>query len=345
MSDTNSEHTVGNRDVVETLLRQAAPRPVPPASDAERVRQTVHAEWRSVTGQLRRRRRYRNLALAASVLVAVVAAFNALRVEPAAAVQVASIGKTHGSIYLLGEQAELQALPESAIVSAGQTIVTGAGAGIGLEWGTGGSLRVDERTRVEFRAPDSIYLQSGTLYFDSETPGLAASISAGSDPASLEIETPHGVVRHLGTQYMAFADEDTLSVSVREGRVEVDGTRYTGTASAGQQLTLEGSARPSVANVSSYGAAWDWIEAVAPGAELDGRTVYEFLSWVSRETGLALEFESSVAEALARSETLRGTVDTEPTNALRIWMLTVDLDWRVEGGVIHISATDSGSGG
>lgn len=347
MTQSNCSHTGGGSDAVEALLRHAAPRPAPPQRDAQLVRDTVHAEWRTLTGGLRRRRRYRNLALAASVIVAVAIAFSALRLDTALPVQVATIDKGHGPIYVLGEGSELLALPDAAIVSAGQTIVTGPGAGLGLAWGSGGSLRVDEQTRVEFNSPESVYLHSGRLYFDSEASGLVAGTSAGSvaGPASLFIETPHGVVRHLGTQYMTFADGQRLAVSVREGRVEVDGLRYRETASAGQQLTLTGTGRPSVVDFSGYGGAWDWTEAVAPAAELDGRTVHEFLDWVSRETGLAVEYESPAAEDLARSETLRGTVDSRPTNALRVWMLAVDLDWRVEGGVIRITATNSEGGG
>lgn len=346
MSDMNRHYAAGSGDAVEALLRQAEPRPAPPAGDAELVRNAVHAEWRAVTVRFRRRRLIRNLALAASVILAVAVGFNALRVDTLAPVQVATIDKSHGSIYLLGEQSMLRTLPESAVVTAGQTIVTGPGAGIGLAWGGGGSLRVDQQTRLEFRSPDSVYLESGRLYFDSGPPGLIAGVAGGPErrARSLNIDTPHGVVRHAGTQYMAYADAQTLAISVREGRVEVDGAYYSQTASAGQQLTLEGSARPRIADFDGYGAAWGWIETVAPRAQLDGRTVYDFLSWVSRETGLALEFESAAAEDLARAETLRGTVDTEPTNALRVWMLAVDLDWRVEGGVIHISTADSDGG-
>lgn len=345
MTQTNGGHTGGGSDAVEALLRHAELRPAPPPRDAQLVREAVHAEWRTLTGRLRRRRRYGNLALAASVIVAVAIAFNALRVDTALPVQVAAMDKGHGPIYVLGEDSELLALPEAAVVSAGQTIVTGASAGLGLAWGSGGSLRVDEQSRVEFLSPQSVYLHAGRLYFDSEASGLIADPPAGSGQAPLRIETPHGVVRHLGTQYMIFADGQKLAVSVRDGRVAVDGLHYSGTASAGQQLTLTGSGRPSVVDISGFGGEWEWTEAVAPAAELDGRTVHQFLDWVSRETGLAVEYESPAVEALARSEMLRGTVDTSPRNALRIWMLAVDLDWRVEGGLIRITARNSGGGG
>jgi len=333
-----TEHT---DDAVATLLGQAAPRPAPPAEDQQQVRAAVRAEWLVATGQRKSRRRVMHFAIAATVLLAVALGVNQLRVDEAMPVQVAAISKSYGSIYLLGEQSELQKLPNLAVISAGQTIVTGSDAGIGLDWGGGGSLRIDADTRIEFVSTDTVFLRSGRIYFDSQ---VAAITGSGDRVSTLQIETDHGRVRHLGTQYMTYVDEHGLSVSVREGEVAIDGDYYDQTAVAGQRLTLSGSSRPNVVNIKGYGDAWQWIESTAPATQLDGKSAREFLHWVSRETGLQLEFESEAAKQLANATMLRGTVATEPTNALRVWMMGVDLDWRVQGGVIYVSAIDSGSG-
>ncbi len=338
MSERTDAKATGNDDVVEALLRQASPRPVPPAADQRRVREAVRAEWQDVTGRHRRRRRVRAFALAASVLVAVIAALAALSPPAPPPIQVATVDRSHGAVYLLGERSELRALPASKVISAGQSVMTGDGAGLGLAWRNGGSLRLGENTRLEFRAPDTVLLRSGHVYFDSEAPMLAAGAAGGPQVTELRIETPHGSVRHVGTQFMTFTDEDELTVSVREGEVIVATRYYAQTASAGEQLRVSGNARPSVVDFRAYGPAWAWIESTAPAAALDGRTVQEFLHWVARETGLALAFEDEAAERLARTETLRGTVDTEPTEALRVWMLGVDLEWRIESGVIRVRA-------
>jgi ferric-dicitrate binding protein FerR (iron transport regulator) len=346
MSESGKDDALRSNDAIEALLQHAVPRPVPPAADKALVRDAVHAEWQAVSRGYSRRQQFRNFAIAATVLMALVVAFNALRVENAAPVHVATINKSHGAIYLLGDGSELRELTDLATVTAGQIILTGADAGIGLQWQNGGSLRVAANSRVELLTADSVYLRSGRLYFDSMRSALApvAANQPSAAEAQLVIDTPHGSVAHLGTQYMAFVDAERLAVSVREGEVRVDGRFYEETASAGQQLTLTGGGRPGVVNISRYGDAWAWAEATAPAAELDGRTVYEFLLWVSRETGLELEFEADSAAELARKERLRGTVDTEPTNALRIWMLGVDLDARVEGGVIYVNRTEPARG-
>ncbi|MDH3614518.1 MAG: FecR family protein [Gammaproteobacteria bacterium] len=329
-------------EAVEELLEHAAPRPAPPSDDEEIVRDAVYAQWQTVTGRRRTRRRMTQFAIAATVLLAVAVSFNALQVSDVEPLQVATIGKSHGSIYLLGEQSELHEMTDLTAISAGQVIVTGDAAGIGLEWGNGGSLRIDENTRIEFRSADSVYLQSGRIYFDSQPSQSVAAITG----SGFEITTDHGSVKHVGTQYMTLADADRLTVSVREGRVAVDGV-YVAEAVAleGQQLTVSGGARPTVVNFSGHGEAWNWVEATAPAADVDGRTVDEFLQWVGRETGLQVAYESPAAEEKAREGVLFGNVDMDmdPRDKLQFRMSGEDLDYRIDGGTINVSAIDSGS--
>jgi ferric-dicitrate binding protein FerR (iron transport regulator) len=241
-------------------------------------------------------------------------------------------------------------MTDLASISAGQFIVTDNNAGIGLEWGSGGSLRVDKNTRIEFMSADSVYLHSGQLYFDSEPSTLSASISAGSNEivaavtgSGFEIETDHGLVRHLGTQYMTLADADKLSVRVREGEVAVDGVYVEeAVAVAGQQMTLSGGARPSLLDIDRFGEAWDWIEATAPVADVDGRSVDEFLTWIGRETGLQISYASPDAKQMAQNGVLRGNVDMAPRDELAFRMSGEDLSYRIDGGTIYVSI-DSGS--
>lgn len=344
MKKPGDENTVSADIAVEALLEHAAPRAAPPAEDERIVRDAVHAEWLDVTGKRRIRRRAAGLAIAATVVLAIAATFSAIFLSGAAPQQVAAINKSHGSIYLLGEQSELHEMVDFSSISAGQTIVTGSGSGLGLSWSNGGSLRIDQNTRIEFISADTVFLRSGRIYFDSTPSGLVAGGPGSRKETAFIVETEHGVVTHLGTQYMAYTDSERLSVSVREGRVAVDGTFYDETAEEGEQLTMRGSARPNVVNMQTYGGAWDWIEATSPAASVDGRTVYEFLRWVGRETGLKVEYQSDAAEAIARSGTLKGTVNQQPTKALDFWLQGEVLDWVIEEGIIKVSATESVSG-
>jgi FecR-like protein len=336
MNSSGHNRNTGSGDALEILLRQASPRPVPPQRDQAIVREAVHAEWKSVTGTRRTRLNLAAFGLAATVLLAIFVLFDSLRVAGVADVQVATISKSNGAIYLLGENSELSSMNELLTVSAGQTIVTGHDAGIALAWSNGGSLRIDANSRVVLVDGDHIRLQSGQVYFDSEPSALMVG-STTSPYSEFEILTDLGLVAHRGTQFMTYVDTNQLSVSVRDGQVMIDGDYYDELITAGQRASFVGDRRPAVVNISRYGGAWNWVERISPTADIDNRTAYEFLLWVSHETGLTLQFENAAVEQVVRNEKLHGTIDVAPTRALRFWMMSLDLAWRIENGVIYIS--------
>jgi len=341
MSKSGEDFVGRKADAVEALLEQAAPRPAPPAGDEQQVREAVYAEWQAVTGKHRTRQRVTYFAVAAAVILAVAVSFNAFRVTGVAPVEVATISQDHGSIYLLGDQSELRELQDLTTIFAGQTVETSNDSGVGLAWRSGGSLRVDENTRVEFKSPNSVYLVSGRVYFDSQT--MAAISGGGGATPDLVIETDYGSVTHLGTQYMTTVDSGTLTVSVREGQVDVNG-RYT--AYEGQEMELVGSAQPSVTNISRTSGKWAWVEATAPTLDFSGKSTHDFLMWVERETGHAVAFESPEAEQTARTGGLRGTIEgLDPRAELEVRMRGEDLnvEFDTDRGTINVSAIDTGS--
>ena len=335
MRHSGVEYTVRQGDAVEALLERAEPRPAPPVDDEQRVREAVRAEWQAVTGKYRARRRATRFAIAASVLLAAMLSFNAFRDTGIAPEDVASIDKSHGSIYLLGEQSELTELAGLATVATGQTVMTGAESGIGLVWLGGGSLRMDEATTVELVGTNSIFLREGRVYFDSK----AAS-------ADFTIQTAHGVVSHLGTQYMTAVDGARLIVSVREGEISIDRDRAKDVAFAGQQIQIVGGGAATVTNIGRSGAQWEWVEVIAPTLDFSGKSTYEFLIWVARETGYHLVFEDAEAERTAKAGRLMGAIaDLDPRRELEVRMLGEDLDYAFDeaSGTINISSIDSGS--
>ncbi len=307
------------------------------------IREAVQVEWQAVTGKRRSRTRLARFAMAASVLLAVIASFNVLRDAGIAPLQVATINKSYGSI-LLGNQSQLHELSDFSAITAGQSIVTDTDSGIGLEWGRGGSLRIDADTRIEFISAEEVYLRSGRIYFDSTPSELIAGTAGESAETKFWIKTDHGTMTHVGTQYMTSSSGTELTISVREGRVSMDGNYHNETVLEGQQLKVTGSNRASVANFSRHGAAWDWVEKTAPIADVDGRSVDEFLKWVGRETGLDIFYESPEAEQKARAGILKGKVDMDPRSALAFRMMGEDLNFHIDGGTIKVSLKKEDSG-
>lgn len=335
----NTDESV--EQAVERILGKASPRPVPSIEETQAVRDEVRTEWLALTNKRRVKRRLISWSIAASILVVVFAGFNTVRLGGMAETPVASIAKSFGSIYMLGDNSELLESNNVSVVTAGQTIITDAASGIGFAWAEGGSLRIDADTRVEFLSRDSIYLRSGRVYFDSQPDRLTG---VPDTAAKLTIMTDYGAVTHVGTQYMTTANADTLTISVREGEVRVENPSLLETASGGQQLQVRGGMATNVVNFKPYGDSWQWIEKMSPVADVEGRSLYDFLGWVSHETGLTLKFADDAVERFAKEDLLIGTVDTDPTSALTSWMLTNDLEWKIEDGMILIDGdVDSSS--
>lgn len=318
------------------LLGRATPRPVPTSDEVNEVRQAVLEEWQVVTRKHRTRRRLVSLAAAATLLLTVGLLVNTTQTPTVMPVLVASIDKSVGAIYVLGAQSVLQQTADLADIAVGQTIKTGKQSSLGLAWGTGGSLRVAASSVVRFVSADAIELESGTIYFDSERAGVASA-------SKLMVQTEYGLVSHRGTQYMTQLDDMKLTVSVREGRVSIDGLHYDRVVLAGEQLQIAGNTRPVTLDITGYGANWEWIEATAPIGKFDGKTVYEFLQWVARETGLNLHYVDDAVEGVVKDEEniLTDEVDADPRAALRQRMRTMDLDFKIDNDNGFIIISDS----
>ena len=325
MNRMNQEQDLRSERALEELLGKAEPRPLPPQQDEELIRQAVRAEWAQVTNRRIRTRRVTQFALAASVLLAVLASLFELSgpFDGIGLQEVARIEKQFGDITML---------------SNGQAVETGEDSGLTLAWNDGGSLRLDQNTRVEFESGSEIYLQSGRIYFDSMPSGIPTVIT-DPDKAKLTIRTDAGTVRHYGTQFITQTDGDELSVLVREGRVSIEGTRVDEIATVGEKLTVTRNGQTSVHTIAVSGGDWQWIEKTSPSFTLDNRPIIEFLTWVSRETGQPLRFSKDVEEMVNTKE-LRGVVDMEPSLALRTYMQTIAVEWRIEDGVIVIGGSD-----
>ena len=325
MNEMNQEQELRSERALEELLGKAEPRPLPPQQDEELIRQAVRAEWNQVTKRRTRTRRVTQFALAASVLLAVFASINALRgpIDGNQLQQLASIEKQFGVI---------------AVLQNGQAVETGNESGLTLAWNNGGSLRLDQNTRVEFESSSEIYLHSGQVYFDSMPSGVATVIT-DPDKATLTIRAAAGSVRHYGTQFITQTSKDELSVLVREGHVSIEGTHVNETVTAGQRRTVTRDGQTSVHKVDVTGGDWKWIEKTSPSFTLDNRPIIEFLTWVSRETGQPLRISSDIEDMINTKE-LRGVVNMEPSRALHTFMQTIAVDWQIEDGFIVIGGND-----
>ncbi len=79
-------------------------------------------------------------------------------------------------------------------------------------------------------APGRLYVRQGTIYVDS-----------GADPVAsrLEVVTPAGTARDVGTQFELQVAGAALRLRVREGAVSIDRGGQSLTGGAGEQIAID----------------------------------------------------------------------------------------------------------
>lgn len=316
-------------DEVESLFHLAGRRPRLPEPVVAPIKAAARAAW---LGHLRRRVGRRagvaGLAVAAGLLLALGLALR----EPPRPRPLAPLGRLEieaGEVEVSGSQGERQ------VLTAGSVITTGAGGRAALRLAGGPSVRIDVESVVRIESAGVVALERGGAYVDS------GPTSSGA--AALEIATPLGMVRHLGTQFEVrllgepgLDDPVELRVRVREGTVLVERGGKTHEARAGGELLLraDGAARRTAAPVG--GEIWDWVQQTAPPLDIEGTTLAVFLDWVSRETGLPWRFADPALKQTAAGIVLHGSIaGLTPEEALSVVLPGCGLKpHRVEGALL-----------
>jgi ferric-dicitrate binding protein FerR (iron transport regulator) len=306
---------------MQSLFAHVAPRDLPPPADEAEIRRALFEEWDAVTG----RRAFLRRAVAATAVAAILlATFGALllRTGSAPAAVVASVERVRGDAQVGGV-----ALAIGASVPSGVRIDTHSGQ-VALRLADGGSMRLAPQTRVTFAAAGHATLDAGALYFDSE-----------NGAATVEIRTPLGIVRDMGTQFVARLAGERLGVAVRDGRVAIERGSEEVDVVAGERVSVaSGASSPRRERSASFGGDWEWVERLAPPFDIDGRRLIDFLQWVEAQTGRTLEFADLKTEQAARDTVLNGSIDLEPLPMLAAVLALTDLGYALDGDRIVIRA-------
>ncbi len=164
-----------------------------------------------------------------------------------------------------------------------------------------------------------------------------------ADGAPLEIWTPLGTARDIGTRFEVRVDDDTLRVRVRDGVVDVENASRSHRAEAGTEVRLE-EGRVERAPLPTHGAVWDWTVAIAPAFALDGATLAHFLAWLERESGWQVTWASDdLARGAPEIDLFGPEIEhMSPDQALEAVMAITGLEAHREGNVVTVSSPTSG---
>jgi hypothetical protein len=332
-----SARTGGPADEVESLFRLAGRRPGLPEEEVAPIRAAAHAAWSRAVRRRARRRAGIAAALAAALLLALGLAFRG-RLVPQPRSPLGEVEMESGEVALSRPDGEVQDL------TAGSVITTGGDGRAALRLAAGPSVRLDVATVLRIEAPGRLALERGALYVDAKPASIAGS--------AIEVATPLGSVRHLGTQFEVrlLAGEGgtaagralALRVRVREGAVLVARAGKSYEARAGGEVTVHADGRATRGAASIQGPSWDWVQRTAPPLEVEGETLATFLDWVSRETGLPWRFAEPGLARSAQDVVLHGTIaGLTPEEALSVVLPGCGLRHRrIEGALLLEPATE-----
>ena len=331
MGEAGQPHDDG--EIIARLLRAAGPRPDASQEAKERVKAAVHARWRQ---SVRARRRFRILAWCTASLAAAIVVLTVALGSRRVAVAPPDPREAAGTLIL---SAGVLRGPDGATVRPGSDIPPGSvletapDARAAIRLSGGADVRLDAGTRITLEEGSLLELERGAVYVDSGRPT--------GQSGDLEIRTAIGIVREVGTQFEVRVHDRELKVRVRQGSVNVDRMGRAEGISAGTELTVDEAGNARLEAVPPHGPAWDWILGVAPEFELEGRTLGEFLEWVSKETGLLVRFSGASVEREAIGIVLHGSVaGLRPDQAPEAVLPTCGLSHQVVGDTMVVEVID-----
>jgi ferric-dicitrate binding protein FerR (iron transport regulator) len=319
-------------DIVESLISAAGRRVEPPEEAYRQVLAAASVAFHEKTSR-RRQRRYLLAAAAAAVAVLAVALIAQWPEPIGARATLATVERVIGGVEVAVGDAWQPLAEGRGSMGTGRRVRTLAHGRAALALAGGESLRLANDTEIMLDAPGRVYVARGTIYVDS-----------GARPAAsrIEVVTPAGTARDLGTQFELAVAGAALRLRVREGQVAIDQGGRSLTGRAGEQIAIDALGGVSRGVIASDSPAWLWAESIAPMPDMDGKPASLLISWVARETGRQLRYASPIVKQRASTVILHGNIEhLPPLDALEAMLATTDLECALAGDTMEIRARDA----
>ena len=320
----------GDRDIA-SILRSAGRRATPSDDVTRSIRLAVEAEWRAAVGKRPGRARL-GWSIAACVALVCVGIWQYRQGSPSSGERMADVSIEIGSVHSKdGWLERWQPVQRYEAIRTGTELATGSDGRAALVLEDQVSLRLDHDTRIALTDLHHVRIESGAVYVDSQG-------APQPDIERLQIMSPAGAVRHVGTQYEVRVAGAGVQIAVREGRIELNTAVATHRAQAGERLTVSSTGSVQRQSLSREDASWDWVAATAPAFEIEGRPLSQFLTWAARELGADVVYANAASEAEASRVLLSGSiVGLSPAEALTAVLPTTSLSVERREGQLVIS--------
>jgi hypothetical protein len=199
-----------------------------------------------------------------------------------------------------------------------------------IELVNGNSFRLDENTLVQIVNKNEIQLKQGKIYIES---------NKSSSLNQLLIKTKLGSINHIGTRYLVEYNDRQLNVGVREGKVVVDNVNQHKEVSKGFALTINENGSYTSSKILPNQLNWQWTQKIAKQFNIQGKTVSEYLNWVSSETGYPIKWLLNRDKIDASLIKLSGSINgVMPLESLDVLLPTTRFNYSISDSAIHISS-------
>jgi len=273
----------------------AASEPLPALSEFElaQLRQAARQAWHKRLAARRWRHGSALAALAASLLLAL---GTVLWLRGALDSPVATLAVANGEVLLDGQAVVGEDL------AVGTRISTGAAGHAALRLASGAELRLDATSELELTGRRTARLLRGGVY-------VAVDSLAGS-AAALELWTPAGLVRDIGTRFEARLGSDGgLRLRVRDGLVVLE--RPIGEAlevAAGGELKVAADGALHRGSTDPWDESWNWTWRAASLPDIEGATLASVLDFVAHEAGWKIRYSNAESARAAAAAVLYGSL-------------------------------------
>lgn len=316
----DSDEMAADNDI-RLLLELAGPRVNPPVDVEARVRDATMDAWEAMAKPSRLQHPIFRVALAASILVALIAGFLGSNLSGVNDSYVAEIVFASGGYSVRNADSA-----ESPKINGGSIVQTSSEGRLLLAMAQCATVRVDQKTSLTLHASSEIWLHSGRIYVDS-----------GDDDCAVQVMTSYATITDVGTQFEVTAQGEHLRVAIREGQIELKlgekRHQAKATPGKGEVLQIEGLEVISRATLSTLDEQWQWTQLSRPkfNLDLDGVTVYDYLKWAARESGRTLKFASPSVRQQAATHKASGLVDPQEVDQF----LSTDKNFQRLEGLPH----------
>ena len=303
-SQERSDKTPSPEDkAIQTLLAAAEPDIKFSPERRDRLFKATEASWQQHCRQPSPKRRHFGLAAAVTMLAITLGLYYNNHYEQSSTILgpvSAQVEKIKGNLHLIDNTSHKLSVTD--LVYAGQRIMTGAHSGAALELLSRQSLRLDADTTLQVDSASEFRLLGGALYFDS---------GATSKKPPIRIQTPLGIASNIGTQFEIRLFNNSILIRVREGEVgfmEHTTLKPAKTIMAQEQLLINSQGGTSKEHIDTDSTNWHWAQDLAPGFDMNGRSVAESLNWIIRENGWTLHYQSPQIAQRVAQETMYGSI-------------------------------------